>query len=140
MNLIKVKKDIKNTLDNQFKNINAKLELDKPLEENEYVYWSFVSDDNNLLHSGDAEEGTYLNYESQLSPIIEIKLPSIGTYSLKIVAEKTTVTQESTIEQYLDANGDIAETTNLTDVFTVEYFESSVIELVYNDNNDDEWV
>lgn len=99
---IKIQESLENTALNPIKKVNAKFISTG----DEIPLWSFklLSGNQQIFHSGNAEEGVFLNYGNPLSPTIEITLPTQGNYEIQLVAKVTTYAIEEVKLVELDEN------------------------------------
>jgi len=139
---IKIQENNDNRNKDKNKTINVKLEsyvsdTDIP------VVWSFIlvksPDESNVFHSQDSEEGVFLRYPEDTSPLINISVDVEGLYSIKVVADISNLVEKEVISMNLDDNGLIVETVETVNVKESTFIESGILTFEYSEVNN-EWV
>ncbi len=123
MDFIKIRKSSNQNVNSNFVRVDAKLFTDVQGDDVR-VIWTFESDDLDtlLLHSGDAQEGSYLYYNDFYGPTLEITLPDDKEYTIIVKAQIRVYDYRDVPIVKLDENGEPYETTEtlytpeLTDV------------------------
>jgi len=120
------------------KNINLRI-VGEGLAVGQVPVWSFISVTNPsstpVLHSVDAEEGTFLNYSSPMEPTMCLVLPEAGTYTIKGVAMIYTETTGDVKVYEVNEAGEPVESTVQGIITTPNYIESSELVLEVSSNN-----
>lgn len=137
---IQIKEDASNSLGANEKRILAR--INNPPESYDMPpTWSFIEvsspTNSTILHSNDTVEGTFLRYGEDETPTIFLNLSEEGTYEIKIVCKIGRIVPSETAIMTLNDDGELVETYEMIDKNEYDFYESSVLTLVYSQDN--EW-
>jgi len=142
MNTIQIRKAAQQNYGSDFIRVEARLSTDIDISaENIHVSWSFESTDPDtlLIHSGDAYENQYLNYNSKDNPTLEIKLNDNNVHTIIVKAEiKEFMMQDVPITK-LDENDEPYEVIESLYTPVISYVSSNQLDIQKLGAGDD-WV
>lgn len=109
------------------------------------IVWSFevVSspvNSNPVYHSSDSEEGTFLNYFSKIDPDLALVFETEGVYEIKVLCQTHQFETQTRIAKSLDDNGNLVEEEYEGIFEIINDYKSAVLELIYENETDGEWV
>jgi len=134
MNNVKIRKnEIQPVLGSNIFRLDCDLTTDVPDEDVVSISWTIKAttpSERPLIHSGNAEEGVFLIYNSPYTPILEITLPGEGSYTISVIAMIITKELVSAPSTKLDANGVIEISEIEQEIPSFTYVESNPLSIV----------
>jgi hypothetical protein len=143
MNL-KIRNNIENKLGENSKRIDANLTgyVKNTIGVDAPILWSFIvvasPANSTVLHSLVAEEGVFLNYPNEESPLVSVVVDVVGTYEVKLVAKVPNFVERVVTNITLNNQGLIDEVTETVLVNESIDIESGILPFEYQTENN-EW-
>ena len=143
MNL-KIRNNIENKLGENSKRIDANLTgyVKNTIGVDAPILWSFIvvtsPANSTVLHSLVAEEGVFLNYPNEESPLVSMIVDVVGDYEVKLVAKVPNFVERVVTNITLNNQGLIDEVTETVLVNESIDIESGILPFEYQTENN-EW-
>jgi hypothetical protein len=88
-----------------------------------------------VMHSHNATNEKYLNYGSSTTPTLQLSLPDVGEYSIRILAKNIKSSNGEITTTIMNSDGELVNEISYGQVPSVTIFKSDPITLSYDPSN-----